>query len=46
MEAASEKDALQELQVAVIPAIVRTPACVAPQQAPQYAFGNFTRNME
>ena len=33
VEAASEKDAMQELQVVLIPAIVRTGVCVATQQA-------------
>ena len=39
VEAASEKDAMQELQVVLIPAIVRTGICVATQQALRQANG-------
>ena len=39
VEAASEKDALQELQVALIPAILRSEVCVAPEQASRQANG-------
>ena len=47
VEAASEKDALQELQVILLPGTVRDEVCVAPQQAPHRALkelaGMFTR---
>lgn len=39
VEAASEKDAMQELQVVLITAIVRTGVCVATQQVPRQANG-------